>query len=128
MAKRILHIVDSAYRATIEEQDDTVIWFTHVMKGAGADVALLLRGNAVNYAVEGQDASGLSFGGRRQTQPPTLDGDIAKLAAKGVELFYVEEDAQERGIQPTDLVGGPKGLSRKELAPLLARYDLVFSW
>lgn len=51
-----------------------------------------------------------------------------KLAAKGVELLYVEEDARGHGIQPTDLVGKPKSISRKELAPLLARYDLVFTW
>jgi len=128
MPKKILHIVDSAYRATIEEQDDTVIWFTHAMKGAGADVSVLLRGNAVNYALEGQDASGLSFGAKKQTQPPALDADLAKLAAKGVEIFYVAEDAKERGLDPGAFVAGPKGISRKELAPLLGRHDLVFTW
>jgi hypothetical protein len=128
MPKKILHIVDSAYRATIEEQDDTVIWFAHAMKGAGADVSVLLRGNAVNYALEGQDASGLSFGAKKQTQPPTLDADLAKLAAKGVEIFFVAEDARERGLDPGGFVAGPKSVSRKELAPLLGRHDLVFHW
>jgi hypothetical protein len=128
MPKKILHIVDSGYRATIEEQDDTVIWFTHAMKGAGADVTVLLRGNAVNYALEGQDASGLAIGAKKQTQPPTLDTDVAKLAAKGVEIFYVIEDAKERGLDPSGFVAGPKSVSRKELAPLLGRHDLVFTW
>jgi len=128
MPKKILHIVESAYRATIEEQDDTVLWFTHAMKGAGADVSVLLRGNAVNYAVEGQDASGLSFGARKQTQPPRLDADVAKLASKGVEVFYIAEDAQARGLQATDLIGGPKSLAKNELPGLLARFDLVFHW
>ena len=128
MPKKILHIVDSAYRATIEEQDDTVIWFAHAMKGAGADVSVLLRGNAVNYALEGQNAAGLAFGAKKQTQPPTLDADVAKLAAKGVEIFYVAEDAKERGLDPGGFIAGPKGISRKELAPLLARHDLVFNW
>ena len=104
MPKKILHIVDSAYRATIEEQDDTVIWFTHAMKGAGADVAVLLRGNAVNYALEGQNASGLAFGARKQTQPPTLDADVAKLASKGVEVLADEFSLRERGIKSASLI------------------------
>ena len=50
MAKKILQIVESAYRATLEEQDDTVVWITHAMKGAGGDLHLLLRGNEIGRA------------------------------------------------------------------------------
>lgn len=128
MAKKILHVIESAYRATIEEQDDTVVWFTHAMKGGGADVTVVLRGNAVNYAVKGQDASGLAFGDRRQTQPPRVDEDLVKLVGKGVDVYLVKDDAAERGIEGGDLVAGVKSIPRAELPKLLDGFEYVFHW
>ncbi len=125
---RVLNIVESAYRATLEEQDDTIIWLSYTLRGAGAELDVLLRGNAVNYAVVGQDASGLSFGERRQTQPPRIDADIMKLADKGVQVLAVAEDLAERGIEPSDLVAGIKTVRRVELAELFDSYDQVWHW
>jgi hypothetical protein len=83
---KALNIIESAYRATIEEQDDTIVWLNHAMKRAGADIGVVLRGNAVNYAVRGQDAGGLVCGDWRQTQPPRIADDIEALVAKGVSV------------------------------------------
>jgi sulfur relay (sulfurtransferase) DsrF/TusC family protein len=128
MAKKALSIIESAYRATLEEQDDTIVWLTHAMKGAGANVDVLLRGSAVNYAVKGQDASGLQFGERKQTQPPRLDEDVAKLVPKGVKVFIVEEDLADRGVQRSELVAGVEPISRGKLAQLFGQYDQVWHW
>ncbi|HET6372828.1 MAG TPA: DsrE family protein [Candidatus Polarisedimenticolia bacterium] len=125
---KALSVIETAYRATMEEQDDTIVWLTHAMKGAGAELDVLLRGNAVNYAVKSQDASGLSFGGVKQTQPPRLADDLAKLIAKGVDVHIVEEDVAERGIERGDLIGGLKPIPRSGLSKLFDRYDRVWLW
>lgn len=128
MAGKTLQVIETAYRATIEEQDDTVVWITHAMKGAGADLDVVLRGNAVNYAVKNQDASGLSFGERKQTQPPRLPQDVSKLMEKGVNVFVVEDDAKERGLGREDLISGIKLTARAELPKLFGAYDRVWHW
>jgi sulfur transfer complex TusBCD TusB component (DsrH family) len=128
MGKKVLQVIENAYRCTVEEQDDPVVWITHAMKGAGADLAVLLRGNAVNYAVKGQDASGLSFGGRKQTQAAKIDREVAKLVEKGVEVYVVEDDAGARGLERGDFVDGIKTVARAGLPKLLNGYDQVWHW
>ncbi len=125
---RALQIIDSGYRCTIEEQDDPGVWLTHALKGAGAELAVLLRGSAINYALEGQDASGLSFGAMKQMHPPCLDRDIAGLVEKGVSVFVAREDAEERGIDPAGLLNGVEPIAASEIPGLFAEYDQIWHW
>jgi sulfur relay (sulfurtransferase) DsrF/TusC family protein len=125
---KVLNIVEAAYRGTLEEQDDTIVWICHAMKGAKADLDVLLRGNAVNYAVKSQDASGLAFGGASQTQPPQLAADLMKLREKGARIFLVEDALRERGIETSELIDGVDLVSRAKLATLLGKYDQVWHW
>jgi sulfur transfer complex TusBCD TusB component (DsrH family) len=125
---KILNIVETAYRATIEEQDDTVLWLTHMLKNGGADISVLLRANAVNYAVKGQDASGLSFGEAKMEHPPEIDKDVEKMIEKGVPLYVVEEDTKDRGLSDGDLIGGIKKVKRRDLPELIDQHDQVWHW
>jgi sulfur relay (sulfurtransferase) DsrF/TusC family protein len=125
---KVLNIVEAAYRGTLEEQDDTIVWICHALKGANADIDVLLRGHAVNYAVRAQDASGLSFGGVKQTQPPQLAEDLAKLRGKGAMIFVVEDALRERGIEAGELIEGVTLVSRARLAKLFGQYDQVWHW
>src|SRR4051812_12913136 len=106
MPKKILNIVDTAYRATIEEQDDPAIWLAHAMQNNGGDCAVLLRASAVNYAVRAQNVAPLTFGTWKQTAPTNIPEDLRRAKEKGVRLMLVAEDAAERGLEPTDLVAG----------------------
>ena len=129
MAKKTLNIVESAYRAVMEEQDDTILWVLAAMQGAGAEHTVVLRGNAVNYAVAGQGVPGLQIGEWKQTQAPRVDKDLIDVMDKRkIPVFVIEEDLAVRGIARDELVPGVKLLGAKMLPRLMAEYQLVSHW
>jgi sulfur relay (sulfurtransferase) DsrF/TusC family protein len=129
MAKKSLNIVESAYRAVMEEQDDTILWLLAAMQGAGGAHTVVLRGNAVNYALAGQGAPGLTVGEWKQTQAPKMDRDVIDLIEnRKIPVYIIEEDLAERGIPSTALVRGVKLLSRGALPALLGEYEIVSHW
>jgi len=125
---KTLQIVTTAYRCNIEEQDDPVLWISQAMKAAGADLHVLLEGQAVDYAAKGQEASGLSFGGKKQTQPPRIEDDLKRLVATGAQVFALEEDVAARGLERADLIEGIKGASLADLPRLFAGYNRIWRW
>jgi sulfur transfer complex TusBCD TusB component (DsrH family) len=127
MAK-ILSIVETAYRGILEEQDDTILWVNAMFKKGGADLSFLLRSNAVNYAVKGQDTSGLQIGSITQKHAPDIAGDLAQIVGSGAPVYVVSEDLQERGIQAMQLVDGVKPVSRKEIPGLFDQHEQVWHW
>ena len=70
----------------------------------------------------------MRFGERRQSEPPHLDDDVAKLAAKGVAVFVVDDDLRERGIERSQLVAGVQPVERAKVPSLFDRYEQVWSW
>ena len=127
MAK-ILSIVERAYHGTIEEQDDTILWMSHMLKNAGGEISILLRSNAVNYGVMGQDASGLKFGNVSLDTPPTLDQDVVNLINGGVPTYIVREDLEDRGIKQEELAKGLQIIGRNEVAGLYDSHDSIWHW
>ena len=91
------------------------------MRGAGAELGVLLTGNAVNYVAADQDASGLTLGTWRQTQPPTLAQDLAALIRKDVPIYCVKEDLAERGLLEGKLLEGIVLMSRDADAAAVRR-------
>ena len=127
MAK-ILSVIERAYHGTLEEQDDSPMWMAAAVKNAGADMSVLLRGNAVNYAVNGQDASGLVIGGVPLKVPPTIDKDVQELIGKGAPVYAVEEDLNARGIDKARLVNGVQVVKQGQIAKLWDSHDAVWHW
>lgn len=129
MAKKTINIVESAYRAVMEEQDDTILWLLAAMQSAGAEHTVVLRGNAVNYAVAGQGVPGLTIGAWKQTLAPRMDKDVVDLIEKRkIPVFVIAEDLAVRGIERAELVPGIEMLSSQMLPKRMAQYDIVLHW
>ncbi|HYC56740.1 MAG TPA: hypothetical protein VEL28_17550 [Candidatus Binatia bacterium] len=129
MAKKTLNIVESAYRAVMEEQDDTILWLMAAMQGAGAAHTVVLRGNAVNYAVAGQGAPGLTVGRWKQTQAPRMDRDVLDLVEKRkIPVLVIQEDLAVRGIQKSEVLAEVELIGIESLPALMAEFEIVSHW
>ena len=125
---KALQVIDQAFRTTTEEQDDTILWLTQSMQGAGGDVMVLLSGHGVQYAVLKQRQPVLSISKWQQTQPADVPKDIKNMVEKKVPVFAVEEDLIERGLDQLPLTEGVVKIMRAELVELYELADQVWHW
>ena len=124
---KILNMIETAYRATLEEQDDTIVWLTAALKNAGAEIAVLLRANAVNYVVR-QTCPPLEIAASRIAHPAAPSEDLERLQAKGVTVYAVREDLEDRGVEADRCIGGVELVGRADVPAVMEAYDQVWHW
>ena len=124
----VLQVVEQAFRVTVEEQDDAILWLTRSMLGTGASLAVLLDGNAALYAVLQQRQPALALADWEQTEPADLRGDIAGLVAADVPVYVVREEMAALGIEDRPMVEGVQIVALRDVPKLYERADQVWHW
>lgn len=125
---KVLSIIACGYRATLEEQDDTVVWITQAISRAGGEIDVLLRASAANYVVEGQRVAPLAIGGRAQRNAPDVHGQMRDLAERGVGIFVLEEDLAAYGLEGLPRLDRAQIVRTGDLPGLISKYHSVWHW
>lgn len=125
---KVLQVIDQAFRTTGEEQDDTILWLTQCMRGAGANLEVLLTGHGVFYSVQSRPQPPLVFGKWQQTEPADITQDIGRLREKGVPVYTVREELEERGLADLPVQAGVEVISREAVTRLYEDADQIWHW
>ncbi|ROU01683.1 hypothetical protein EB809_02025 [Marinobacter sp. R17] len=125
---KVLQVIDQAFRTTTEEQDDTILWLTQSMRGAGGDLRVLLSGHASYYVTQTRRQPALQVAGWQQTEPATLTRDLSGLIESGVPVYAVSEDLAERGLSKSPVYPGVEVISRRQLVDLYESVDQIWHW
>jgi hypothetical protein len=125
---KILSIIETPYRGTLEEQDDASLWFTHAVKNAGAEFGVLLRGNAVNYGLKRQNPEGIKIGSLPIERPCKPNKDLLSMKEAGITVQVVREDLADLGISMDDVVPDFELVGRDRIPDIVRQYDQVWHW
>lgn len=125
---KILQVIEQAFRVTVEEQDDAILWLTRSMLGAGAQLSVLLSGNAALYAVLQSRQPALTLGDWQQTEPADLRADVVGLVEADVPVYVVAEELAALGVANRPVVEGVCKVARRDLPQLYGQVDQVWHW
>lgn len=127
MPKKILSVLSHTEYGNLEDSD-IGLFASAFAPVAGQDLTLLLREDAVNYAVRGQDGTGIKVAGTPVQPGFLIETDLRSAAQSNIPVYVLREDAEERGLTREDLIEGVHLLSERELGGFVDRFDTVWNW
>ncbi|MBI2152823.1 MAG: DsrE family protein [Candidatus Rokubacteria bacterium] len=127
MAKKILSVLAHTEYGNLEDSD-IGLFASAFASVAGQPLTLLLRGDAVNYAVRGQDGTGIRIAGTLVQPGFLIETDLKSVHQANIPVYAVREDLEERGIKKDELTEGVQLLSGKEMGKFVDQFDTVWNW
>ncbi len=127
MAKKILSVLSHTEYGNLEDSD-IGLFASAFAPVAGQQLGLVLREDAVNYAVRGQDGTNIKIAGVPIQPGFLIETDLTSVQQANIPVFAIREDLEERGIKPDEIIDGVKLMSRGDLGKLVDQYDTVWNW
>jgi sulfur relay (sulfurtransferase) DsrF/TusC family protein len=127
MPKKILSVLSHTEYGNLEDSD-IGLFASAFSSVAGQSLTLLLREDAVNYAVRGQDGTGIKIAGAVVQPGFLIETDLKSVRQANIPVYAVREDLEERGLKKEDLIEGVQLLSGKELGKFADQFDTVWNW
>lgn len=123
-----LAILEHAYRGSLEEQYGHIVWLSRVMKRMGAPHALLLKGDAVLFARQGQSQVLLDIGGIPLTGISHLGSGVVALVDAQVPVYAWQPDLDRLGLTAADLVRGVTRINQGDMPSIVHQFDSIWYW
>ena len=127
MPKKILSVLSHTEYGNLEDSD-IGLFASAFASVAGQGMTLLLREEAVNYAVRGQDGTGIKIAGILVQPGFLIETDLKSLTQSNIPVYALQEDLEERGIKKGELVEGVGLMSRTEMGKFVDQFDTVWNW
>ena len=127
MPKKILSVLAHTEYGNLEDSD-IGLFASAFSSVAGQPLTLLLCEDAVNYAVRGQDGTGIKIAGLTIQPGFLIETDLSSLKQSNIPVYAVSEDLEERGLKQGDLIAGVQFLSKKEMGKFVDQFDTVWNW
>ena len=127
MAKNILSVLSHTEYGNLEDSD-IGLFASAFAPATGNQMTILLSEDAVNYAVRGQNGTGIKIAGGTVQPGFLIETDLQSLQDSKIPVYALREDVAERGLTEAELVKGVKLMPRSELGKFVDQFDSVWNW
>jgi len=127
MPKKILSVLSHTEYGNLEDSD-IGLFASAFAPVTSNQMTLLLSEDAVNYAVRGQDGTGIKIAGGTVQPGFLIETDLQSLQDSKIPVYAVKDDLEERGLSERDLISGVKILRKDEFGKFVDQFDTVWNW
>jgi len=127
MPKKILSVLSHTEYGNLEDSD-IGLFASAFAPVTSHQMTLLLSEDAVNYAVRGQDGTGIRIAGGTVQPGFLIETDLQSLQDSKIPVYAVKDDLEERGLSERDLISGVKILRKDEFGKFVDQFDTVWNW